>query len=79
MLEMSQSRANRTRSRAKERAQQAAMRTADDAKEELVRMAFDALEERFPEQAKERRRGNRLQLIALGIVLGFVLRSYLGR
>lgn len=83
MSETQQSRSRdsleKTRSRAKERAQRAAQRTAGDAREELGRLAFDALEEYFPEEAKERRQQNRAQLVAAGVVLGFLLRHFLAR
>lgn len=68
-----------SRSEASERAKVAAQRRADDAREEFGRMAFDALEEYFPEQAKERRREDGMRLFLVGLVVGFLLRSVLGR
>lgn len=83
MSETQQSRSRepleKTRSRAKERAQRAAQKTAGDAREELGRLAFDALEDYFPEEAKERRQGNRFQFIAAGFALGFLVRHVLSR
>jgi hypothetical protein len=83
MLETQQSQAGdrfeTTTSRAKQRAKQATRQTTAGAKEEFGRLAFDALEERFPEQAKERRQGNRLPLLVAGVVLGFLLRHFVGR
>ena len=64
---------------ARERAQIAAQQTANEAKEEFGRMAFEILEEYFPEQARGRRREDRLMALAAGIAVGFVLRHLVGR
>lgn len=83
MLEEQQSQARdrieNTQARARERAETVAKQKVDDAMEEFGRMAFDALEERFPEQAKARRRPDRLQFLAAGFVAGFILRHFLRR
>ena len=67
------------RSRTRERAQRTAQRKADEAKEEFGRLAFDALEEYFPEQARERRRRNGAQLLVVGLAVGLLLGYLLGR
>jgi hypothetical protein len=72
-------RLSETRSRAKARARQEAQRQADVAKEELGRMAFDALEEYFPEQAKSRRRSDRMRILVAGIAIGILLRHLASR
>lgn len=66
-------------SRTKERARRTAQRKADEAKEEFGRLAFETLEEYFPEQARERRRRNGLQLLGVGLAVGFLLGFLLGR
>lgn len=66
-------------SRTKERARRTAQRKADEAKEEFGRLAFETLEEYFPEQARERRSGERLEVLAVGVAAGFVLGYLLGR
>lgn len=68
-----------TRERAKQRAQATAQLKADEAKEEFGRLAFDTLEEYFPEQAKARRRQDRLQFIMVGVAVGFLLRHLLSQ
>lgn len=68
-----------TQSRARQRAQTVARQKVDDAMEEFGRLAFDTLEERFPEQAKARRRQERVQLLVAGFVAGFLLRHFLRR
>lgn len=68
-----------TKERAKRRAQTTAQLKADEAKEEFGRLAFDTLEDYFPEQAEARRRQNRLQLIMVGVAVGFLIRHFLSR
>lgn len=68
-----------TRERAKRRARVTAQLKADEAREELGRLAFDTLEDYFPEQARARRRQNRLQLIVVGVVVGFLVRHLLSQ
>lgn len=68
-----------TKERTKRRAQTTAQLKADEAKEELGRLAFDTLEEYFPEQAKAKRQQNRLQLIMVGVAVGFLIRHFLSR
>ena len=75
----SQDQFQETKEWAKRRAQETAEMKADQAKREFGRMAFNALEEHFPEQATAQRDQNRLQYIGAGIAIGFLLRHLLGR
>lgn len=72
MLEQSQTRAT-------ERAQQTARRTREDVKEEVGRVAFKALEQYFPEEAKRRNSRNRLVPFLAGMVVGYLLHVANGR
>lgn len=64
---------------AKERAQVTAQQTAEDARTELGRLAFEVLEAYFPEEAKSRRRENSLAMLAVGVLIGFLLRHVASR
>ena len=68
-----------TKEEAKRRAQATAQKKANEAKEELGRRAYDTLEEYFPEQARARRKQNRLQLIMVGVAVGILVRHFLSR
>lgn len=50
-------------------------RQAGVLREELGHLAWDTLEEYFPEQAKARRRRHRLRMLAVGVVLGLAARA----
>ena len=67
------------RAQTKERAQRTAQRKADEAKAEFGRLAFDALEDYFPEQARQRRRRNGAQLLVVGLAVGLLLGYLAGR
>lgn len=66
------------KARARESAQREARQQADLLKDEVGRMAFDVLEEYYPEEAKSRRRRQRLQTLIVGVGLGILLRHLLG-
>lgn len=68
-----------SRTQARERAQEAAQQRAEEAKSEFARVAFDALEDYFPEEARERRQRDVLPAFLAGLAAGFVLRSLLSR
>lgn len=68
-----------TQARFKERAQQTAEQKKSDAKEEFGRMAFDTLEQYFPNQAETRTREDRVTPLLVGIAIGVLLRHFLGR
>lgn len=78
MLKQSTSRSE-VRSQAKEQARKSAQKQADMAKEQLGDMAFEALEQYFPEKAKSRRRQSSGKTLLLGIVIGVILYALLSR
>jgi len=63
--------------RARERAAEGAGRGADVLNEELARFAWDAVEEYFPEEARQRRRRRRLRSFAIGLAVGLLARQAL--
>ena len=63
------------RDRARERATIEAERQADVLRDELGELAWDTLEAYFPEQAKARRRRQRLQALAAGVAIGLGVRA----
>lgn len=64
---------------AKVRAQRAAQQTADEARSELGEWAFEILEAYFPEEARQRRRQERVTVLVAGFLLGVVVGVALGR
>lgn len=68
-----------SRSQAKEQARKSAQKQADVAKEQIAELAFEALEQYFPEQAKSRRRQSSGKTLLLGIVIGALLYALLTR
>jgi len=68
-----------TTEKTKERARGMAEEKADDVWAELGRLVFEILEEYFPEEAKARRQQNQMQILFVGIVIGFLLRHSISR
>ena len=67
------------RSQAKEQARKSAQKQADMAKEQIAELAFEALEQYFPEKAKSRRRQHSGMTLLIGIVIGVALYALLSR
>lgn len=63
------------RERARERAATEADRQTSALKDELGTIAWDTVEEYFPEQAKARRREQRLRALAVGVAIGLGVRA----
>jgi ferric-dicitrate binding protein FerR (iron transport regulator) len=78
MLTQNRSRSE-ARSQAKEQARKSAQKQADIAKEQFGELAFEALEQYFPEQAKSRRRQHSGMTLLIGVVIGVVLYALLSR
>lgn len=75
-------RAQESGTKAKRRARKEARQQADAAREEVGRMAYDMLEEYFPEQARQRRQSGRTLLMlvfVVGVALGMALVRLVGR
>lgn len=84
MLETTKSETSRKGSRSPraetgERAKRVVQEKTEGAKEEVGRIAFDVLEDRFPEEAKSRQRQNSLMPMLIGVAIGFLLGTLLGR
>lgn len=63
----------------KDRAQRTAEQKTSEAKEEFARLAFEKLEEYFPEQAESSTQQDQLTPILVGVAIGFLLRHFIGR
>lgn len=63
------------RQRARQRAEFEAERQANALRAELGTRAWEALEEYFPEEAKARRRRQRLRALIAGVALGLGVRA----
>lgn len=75
-------RARESGTKAKQRAQEEARQQADAAREEVGRMAYEMLEEYFPEQARQRRQSGRTLLLlvfVVGVALGMAVARAVGR
>lgn len=67
------------REQARERAVIEAERKANTLRDEFGELAWDTMEEYFPEQAKARRRQQRVRALAIGLVVGLAVRTFASR
>ncbi|WP_135305001.1 hypothetical protein [Haloarcula amylovorans] len=70
---------NKQFEKAKRRAQDSKAQQTESLKTELGRVVFDLAEEKFPEEAQQRKRQSAATAFGVGLAVGFLARHVLGR